>query len=62
MLHYWVENIGIVKLTDEKCWRQSFEMNDNRTRPIEKLFEKIMIVIKGEYKDPYWTGEPCYFE
>jgi hypothetical protein len=62
MLHYWVENIGIVKLTDEKCWRYSFEMSDNRTRPIEKLFEKIMLVIKGKYKDPYWTGEPCYFE
>ncbi len=62
MLHYWTENIGIVKLADEKCWRYSFEMKDNRTKPIEKLFEKIMVVIKSKYKDPNWLSEPCYFE
>jgi hypothetical protein len=62
MLHYWTENIGIIKLADEKCWRYSFEMKDNRTKPIEKLFERLMLVIKSKYNDPNWLSEPCYFE
>jgi hypothetical protein len=62
MLHYWVENIGVIKLTDEKCWRYSFEMKDNRTKSIEKMFEKLMRVIKVRFKDPRWPSEPCYFE
>jgi hypothetical protein len=62
MLHYWVENIGIIKLTDEKCWRYSFEMKDNRTKSIEKMFEKLIQVIKVKYKDPRWPSEQCYFE
>jgi hypothetical protein len=62
MLHYWAESIGIIKLTDEKCWRYSFEMNDDRTKFIEKMFEKFMQIIKKKYKDPHWPSEPCYFE
>lgn len=59
MLHYWVERIGIIKLTDEKCWRYSFEMRDNRTKSIEKMYEEILRFIKSKYKDPYWLSEPC---
>lgn len=62
MLHYWAENIGIVKLTDEKCWRYSFEMMDDRTKSIEKMFGKIMRLIKSKYEDPQWGSEPCHFE
>jgi hypothetical protein len=62
MLHYWTENIGIVKLADEKCWRYSFEMKDKRTKTIEKLSENLMVVIKSKYKDPNWLSAPCYFE
>jgi hypothetical protein len=62
MLHFWVERMGIIKLTDEKCWRYSFEMKDARTKKIKMLFEHIYSVIKKKYKDPYWLGEPCYFE
>ena len=62
ILHYWVERIGIIKIADEKCWRYSFEMNDNRTKSVKKLFEKLFKVIKAKYKDPYWLGEPCGVE
>jgi len=61
-LHYWVERIGIVKVTDVKCWQYSFEMKDNRTKPIVRLFFQIMKLIKIKYKDPYWIGEPCSVE
>lgn len=30
MHHFWVERIGIIKVTDEKCWRYSFEMKDDK--------------------------------
>lgn len=62
MLHYWTERIGIIKLADEKCWRYSFEMKDNRTKSTEKMFTQLMQVIKGKYKDPYWLSYPCSFE
>ncbi len=59
MLHYWVERIGIIKLTDEKCGRYSFEMEDERTKPVKRLFTDLIKVIKEKYKDPYWLSEPC---
>ncbi|AEV99605.1 hypothetical protein A4D02_27585 [Niastella koreensis] len=62
MLHYWTENIGVIKLTDEKCWRYSFEMKDDRTKSIEKMLEELLALIKTTYKDPHWLSEPCYFE
>lgn len=62
MLHYWVDRIGIVKLTDEKCWRYSFEMKEDRTKSMEKMFSQLMQVIKTKYKDPYWLSEPCSVE
>ena len=62
MLHYWVERIGIIKLTDKKCWRYSFEMKDRRTKPIEKMFAGLTKIIKEKYKDPYWLSEPCGIE
>jgi hypothetical protein len=62
MLHYWVEGIGIIKLTDEKCWRYSFEMRDNRTKTIVKMFARLIQVIKAKYKDPYWLSQPCSVE
>lgn len=62
MLHYWVERIGIIKLTDEKCWRYSFEMNDKRTSPIKKMFIELVKIIKKKYKDPYWISNPCGVE
>lgn len=62
MLHYWVERIGIVKLTDEKCWRYSFEMKDERTQLVKRLFAELIEVIKKKYEDPYWLSEPCIFE
>ncbi|MCR6718716.1 MAG: hypothetical protein NVV59_00120 [Chitinophagaceae bacterium] len=62
MLHYWVERIGIIKLTDEKCWRYSFEIKDDRTKPIKKMFAELTKIIKEKYKDPYWLSEPCSIE
>jgi hypothetical protein len=62
ILHYWVERIGIVKLTDEKCWRYSFEMSDDRTKAIGKMYAEIMKLIKAKYKDPYWLSDPCGVE
>jgi hypothetical protein len=62
VLHYWVERIGIVKVTNEKCWQYSFEMKDNRTKSITRIFSEIMKLIKAKYKDPYWVGEPCSIE
>jgi hypothetical protein len=62
MLHYWVQRIGIIKLTDEKCWRYSFEMKDNRTAAIEKMFSQLLQTIKTKYKDPYWLSVPCTVE
>lgn len=62
MLHYWVDRIGIVKLTDEKCWRYSFEMREDRTKSMEKMFSQLMQVIKAKYKDPYWLSQPCSVE
>ena len=62
MLHYWVERIGIIKLTDEKCWRYSCEMNDKRTSPIKKMFIELVKIIKKKYKDPYWISNPCGVE
>lgn len=62
MLHYWVERIGIIKLTDEKCWRYSFEMKENRTKSIEKMFAGLIKMITEKYKNPYWLSEPCGVE
>jgi hypothetical protein len=62
MLHYWTERIGIIKLTDEKCWRYSFEMKGNRTRSIQKMFTQLIQVIHSKYKDPYWLSQPCSVE
>ncbi|MBW4891340.1 hypothetical protein KXQ82_16550 [Mucilaginibacter sp. HMF5004] len=60
MLHFWVEQIGVVKLTNEKYWRCSFEMKDTRTKDSEKLFSAIMNVIKSKYKDPNWKPDKFY--
>lgn len=62
MLHFWVERIGIVKLTDEKCWRYSFEIDDSRTKAIKKMFVELSQIIKRKYKDPYWLSQPCSVE
>jgi len=64
MMHYWVERIGIIKLADERCWRYSFEIQDYDVlkEDNEKLFSQIYRIIKNKYKDPYWPGDPCYFE
>ncbi len=62
MLHYWVERIGIIKLTDEKCWRYSFELKDDRTKPIKKIFAELTKIIKEKYKDPYWLSQACSVE
>lgn len=62
MYHYWVERIGVIKLTDEKCWRYSFEMKDDRTKSLEKMFTQLVKVIKTKYKDPYWLSQSCSFE
>ena len=63
-MHYWVERIGIIKLADERCWRYSFEVEayDVLKEDNEKLFSQIYKIIKSKYKDPYWPGDPCYFE
>lgn len=62
MYHYWVERIGIIKLADKKCWRYSFEMNDDRNQAIKSLFTGLNKTIKIKYKDPYWLSQPCSFE
>jgi hypothetical protein len=59
MLHYWVENIGVIKLTDEKCWRYSFEMTGFENKQIKKMFTQIIKVIKAKYKDPAWLSDHC---
>lgn len=61
-LLFWTEQMGIVKMTNEKCWRYSFELNDTRTKATTKLFSQMMRLIKTRYKDPYWKGDPCSFE
>jgi len=60
MLHFWVEQIGIVKLTDEKYWRCSFQMNDDKSETNEKLFAAVMKIIKTKYKDPRWLPDKFY--
>jgi hypothetical protein len=62
MYHFWVTYMGVIKVADEKCWRYSFEMNDNRTKQIKKLFSKLYALIKKKYTDPYWVGNSCGFE
>lgn len=62
MYHFWVEQIGIIKLTDEKCWRYSFEMKDDRSKSIRKMFVELIRIIKVKYKDPHWLSQPCGFE
>lgn len=62
MLNYWVERIGVIKITDEKCWRYSYEMDDDSTKSIQKLFVKLVKIIKQKYKDPYWLSESCGIE
>jgi len=59
MLHFWVERVGIIKLTDEKCWLYSFELKDERTKPIKNLYAALVKIIKQKYKDPYWLSDTC---
>jgi hypothetical protein len=52
--HFWVENIGILKLASEKDFNYSFELNDIRTKKINKYIISILKFIKKKYPDPYW--------
>lgn len=61
-LHFWVERVGIVKITEEKCWRYSFEIDDGRSKIISRFFAEIMRIIKTKYKDPYWLSQSCEIE
>lgn len=62
MLHFWVERIGILKLSDSDCWRYSFEITDRRSKKIEKLLSELSKTVKRKYKDPHWTGDACDFQ
>jgi len=60
--HYWLDRVGIIKVTDEKCWRYSFELRNDLDKRIAALTNNVLLTIKKKYPDPYWEGAPCGIE